>query len=679
MAILYMNARCKQILNILLHSTQHMTIDQLAQELKVSRRSAYYDVSKINLWLEEAGLPTLETERGHGLYLHRQYREKIQQMLSSQSGEDVYIYTPQERAKLIVLQILSGNKPVLVENLMECCQVSRNTIFSDLKFVTQRLQKYDLALEYSNKAGYTLKGPTIRVRALFLLYFREMLPLYRDGVLENFDLAQLSENYGKLKKIEQALGVSYVDGILQSLSALIPIMLRSPQTFDFPEGKREEWSATREYGLIRQYLPQLTGEESIYLTLHLLGSRLSVNQDLIENTSREEVMDLTRSLVSEFEKVACIVFEERQAIEQALYFHLKTSLYRYQYGIQIDSVFYDEVKRQYPELFAITKAAVKRLEKTIEVPIPDQEVACIALHFGAVLRVEDPEPSKLKILIVCVNGVSTGNMLRHEVRKLLPYAEIVGVSAAVDMVNAQNVCNLIISTVKVTSIVPVITVHPVLTELDRHTILNHRLVAPQTLTIQRDRIFQTVKKYVDPKHYEDLQEDLMRCLQGDTALLETEVKTESGLLSVLDLSRIQVVESPVSWRESIRLAGKPLLDNGSIEKRYLDTIVSQLSYYGPYMFLTEDVLLAHAKPRDGVNCLDISLAIFRQGVTFTPARQAKLVFVLAAEDQEKHLKILQDMLTLIADEKAMAQIAGSKTPGEALANIGALLAQAGEG
>ena len=678
MSVLYINARCKQILCILLNRQHRTTMEQLAQELKISRRSAYYDVSKINVWLEQAGIPPLETERGHGLFVSPEYRSCIEQLLKEPAEDEVYIYSPEERVRLIILYIMDSPKSVFVEQLMEHCEVSRNTIFNDLKEATSQLQKYDLTLFYSNRTGYAVQGDPIRCRALFLFYFREMLPLYRDGVLDIFDRELIESNCVVLKRIESELGVTYVDGALQALGALLPILFHQQEDFDFPKENREEWKKTQEYQKVRTYFPQLCEGESLYLTLHLLGSQLTTTHEPMESVCHQEIMDLVRALVSEFERVACIVFEDRKAIEQALFFHLKTSLYRYRYGIQIGSMFYDAVKDQYPELFALTKTAVRRLERSIESPIPDDEVACIALHFGAVLRVEEPQYDHLRILIVCVSGVSTGNMLKHEVRKLLPYAEIVGVSSAVDTINAQKICNLIISTIKINSIVPVITVNPILTEFDRHAILSHRLVAPKTLTIQRDRIFDAVKKYVDPKHYEALQADLTACLKGENSPLIAEAKASTGLLSILDVSRIQVHEKAASWREVIRIAGKPLLDNGSIRKEYLDTIISQLSYYGPYMFLTNDVILAHAKPEDGVNRLDISLSVFHEPVTFSALRHAKLVFILAAEDQEKHLKILQDILLLVGNDNSISRLACAKTSSEVLSDIGCLLAQSEE-
>lgn len=43
------------------------------------------------------------------------------------------------------------------------------------------------------------------------------------------------------------------------------------------------------------------------------------------------------------------------------------------------------------------------------------------------------------------------------------------------------------------------------------------------------------------------------------------------------------------------MTGKCLVQSGSIEEEYLDSIISQTMYYGPYMFITDEVMLAHAQ------------------------------------------------------------------------------------
>lgn len=676
MAMLYINARCRQILNVLLSHADYVSVNAIAKALQVSRRTVYYDIDKINLWLEQAGLSHLEIVREKGLYLSQQEREKIQTMLESDSENQVYIFSPEERIKIIICYVIYAQEAIYMEQFTDCFAVSRNTIFADLKEVAKKLKKYDLKLDYQPKQGYIILGDPVRVRALFILYFNEMETLFKSGVIRFFNQKQIQDYYHTLKKIEQTLEISYVDGVLYSIAALVPLLYQHRTAIRFTDLKQTEIVKTQEYALVQKYFPDLEPEEQIYLSLHLLGSRVNlVPDEYFESDSKTYVYDLTQSLVSEFEKVACVTFDKREELERALFVHLNTSLYRYRYGIQIGNILGDDVMNEYPDMFAITKIAVKRLEKQIELPIPDSEVAYLTLHFGGFLKIPSEENEHLRILIVCVNGISTGNMIKREVHKLLPFAEIVGVVAAVHLINAQNICDLIISTVKINSIVPSITVHPVLTELDRRSILNHRLVAPRNVEIQKERLFQIVKKYVNPADYPNLLKDLTVYIQRDMQHDVLGEEEEYNLLSILDESRICIFPDRCSWQNSVRIAGRCLLDNRSIEPKYLDTMITQLQYYGPYMFLTENVLLAHAKPEDGVNCLDVSMALFRESVWFSDSKKAKIIWVLAAEDQEKHLKILQDILTLTGDSKFLSDIENAKSSTDILVQIKSVLSE----
>lgn len=665
MAVFYINARCKQIINLLLSQTKYITIEQIAAEMKVSRRTVYYDICKVNLWLEQAELPALEVIREKGILIPHGERPLIQEMLESDEYEQVYIFSPEERVKIIICCVIYEKKAVYLEKLSDCCEVSRNTIFSDLKAVANCLEQYDLKLEYQPKKGYYLTGDPMRIRALFILYFNEMVALFNGGNIRFFRREEIEEDYERLKKVEQSLGMSYVDGALLSLAALLPVMYGDKYLLRLEGLKETKIAQTKECALVRQYFPDLAPEEQVYLSLHLLGSRVNiVPDDYFESNSKQYIHDLTSSLISEFEKVACIFFEQKEELERALFVHLNTSMYRYKFGVQIGNIIGDDVIRKYPELFALTKIAARRLEENIGFPIPDSEIAYLALHFGAFLKISRPENDRLRIMIVCVNGISTGNMLKREIQKLLPFAEIVDVRAVVDLVNVQKVCDLVISTVKIHTVVPVITVHPILTEIDRNSILNHRIIAPKSVAAQRDRLFRVVKKYVRPEDYENLLDDLTAFIQNGTEDAGQEGHQENDLMSILDVSRIHIFEHAGSWQSSIRLAGQCLLDYKSIEKRYLDTIISQLQYYGPYMFLTEDVILAHAKPEDGVNCLDLSLSVFLEPVFYSGLRKAKLVLILAAEDQEKHLRILQDILQLLSKPDFISSMEACSSPAE---------------
>ena len=179
-----------------------------------------------------------------------------------------------------------------------------------------------------------------------------------------------------------------------------------------------------------------------------------------------------------------------------------------------------------------------------------------------------------------------------------------------------------------------------------------------------------IKKYVDKSHHTELKKDIIRCFQGDTPDLDLSMTVkEYGIPECLNLSKILVTDSEINWQDSIFLAGKYLVQNGSIDKKYLDIILSQTMYYGPYMFITDHIMLAHAKPEDGVNKMDLSLAVFKNPVVFPKGKQAMILFVLAAEDQEKHLKILNDILKIAENPENTRRLTAADTKETVLAEI----------
>lgn len=665
-----LNARGKKILNLLLTRSEYVTLNSIAQALNVSKRTIYYDIEKINLWLTEQHLPELEIIRDRGIYIPSSERNLIQNLLESGNSEQVYYFSPEERVKCMICYIIYSPEAVYIEQLTECFDISRNTIFADLKIVTKQLEQYGLTLEYHPKKGYYIYGDEVRIRAVFAMCFNEMQTLFTGSCVKFFSMGQIQEYYEMLLEIEKELELDYVKESLLSIAVLIPLAYRHSRPIYFPGLKQEEVLKTKEYKAVQSHFQDLMPDEQLYLTLHLLGARINIVPDeYFESSSKTYVRDLTRELISEFEKIACISFENRKELERALFVHLNTSMYRYMFGIQIGNVFDDDIMNEYPDLFAITKIVSRRLEEELGTPIPDSEIAYLTLHFGAAIKITDPTVNQLRILIICVNGISTGNMLKHEIQKLLPFAEIIGVRAAAELMNAQEICDLIISTVKINSVVPVITVHPILTEFDRKCILNHRLIAPKNVALQRDKIFEVVKKYVDASDYEKLLNDLTAYIRSGMVEDMGRKESDYGILSVLDVSRIQISRSLSSWKQCIRAAGQCLLDNQSINRHYLDTIINQLEYYGPYMFINDDVILAHAKPEDGVHRLDTSFLILPESVTFSEYRKAKLVIILAAEDQEKHLRILQDIIALVTATDFIEQVVTCKTATEVMQMI----------
>ena len=139
MSLIYMNARCREILNILLSSDSYITLAQIAEIMKVSKRSIYYDMCRINEWLNSYGIPELETVRKKGIFINVDTKERINVIVEGGEAEENYVFSPMERIGIIICSTIYSPEPVYIDQLTDYCMVSRNTVFNDLRVVMNQL------------------------------------------------------------------------------------------------------------------------------------------------------------------------------------------------------------------------------------------------------------------------------------------------------------------------------------------------------------------------------------------------------------------------------------------------------------------------------------------------------------------------------------------------------------
>jgi mannitol operon transcriptional antiterminator len=386
-----LDTRCTTMLNLLLTHQDYVSIVEVAKTLNVSRRSIYYDLSKINEWLEAHQIGFIQVERSKGLFLSSSQREKISELLSSEIEHTYYFLQPKERMQLLLCSLLGQAEPVFVDYFCQICDVSRNTAFNDLKNVRQKLNKYELELIFEPHSGYRIEGSLIMQRALFLYYFDPIIPLLQNRAIPGFKLLNFFDSdevdsiMKQLKKVEEKLQTNYVSGMIFSLSTLMNNIIKRKESIVIDEVDVDEISQSQEFQLVKIYFPQLNVNEQIYLSMHLLGSRVQVPTK-IEQT--EDVLDLARQLVTDFELLACINFDDKEQLVSMIAHHLKMSIYRYKYGIQIGNPLMADIRTSYPDLFDLTVKASRGIKKKLGLPIPDAEIAYITMHFGRVFTPE---------------------------------------------------------------------------------------------------------------------------------------------------------------------------------------------------------------------------------------------------------------------------------------------------
>lgn len=649
-----LDSRSKDILHFILTQYEYVSLGALMKEFDISRRTTYYAIQKVNAWLSENGIAELEIERNKGIFLTNIQKHAIQTKLQEEKHMSEYVFSPLERIYIMICLMIVIDERITLEYLMNYFLVSRNTIISDLKKITKILKQYHLCMTNETKKGYQITGDAIKIRAVFFLYINMLDPFIKNEIMNLFDREDMKQYCTKLKSMEAELQVTFVEGTLETLAMLLPLMQTNAQKVRIKGISHKKLASTQECCLVKKYFPSLSDEEACYLTLHLLGSRLqSIPSDVVQYGEDEETRELTRLLVNEFKRVACVEFENQAEIERTLFAHLHTSLYRYKYGIQLGNPMMEEIMNQYAALFAITKKAAQVLSDHIGTPIPDSEIAYLTLHFGGFLRAMKTSVNILKILLVCPNGVSTGNMLKAELQTLLPNATITAAISSKEFMQGNWECDLIVSTIPLKTDLPLVVVHPIMTDVDRIQILKRSMSKTllQNRSANTKELFQIVKKYVDPGQYKNLYSDLESYIVS-LHMIESSASSlfkSHALMDFLDLTHVAIVKEPMGWEQAIHYACRTLLEEEAITENYCASIIAQLQKYGPYMFITPDVVLAHAKSEDGANQLACSLVVFQEKVVFAKKREAKIILVLSTPDAESHLAILQDINQIFSD------------------------------
>lgn len=645
--IYHLDPRCQDMLNRLLMADGYVTVQQLADEQHISRRSVYYDLCKINEWLEAAQVSQIEVERSKGIYITKSHNEEIRSLLKEIPHNTSYLFSPMERVKIIICSIMKKDKALYIEDFMSLCQVSRNTIINDLKVVSSKLSEFNLDLVYENKKGYRIHGNTVRKRTVFFLYFNSLADFYKKDILPLENREKVMQIRKKLSEIEKTLQADYVSGVLFSIAVFFASIEYRTDLMEFSESDSEEIIDTKEFKLVQEHFPDLRENEKLYLALHLLGSRLQTKPLTMMPNEDEETFDLAQSLVGEFSRLACIDFEKVEEVEQALYVHLKTSLYRYRYGIQLGNPMLDDIKNEYPELFELTKKACEYLEQQIGVPIPDGEIAYITLHFGGFMNISQQDHKELSVLIICPNGVSTGNMLRGEVHNLVPHAQKVDV-ISLNHYEKNHSYDVVISTVMIEG-EDALVVHPILTDNDRVTILRRCMKNENKNTLELDGIVNVAKKYIKEDQWNEFKEDLQRFFDGfNVDKKPMNVGSRIGFEDMLNEDTIRLCNQKLTWEDAIHYASNPLLKKGAIMPSYIESIITHTKKMGPYMMICDDVMLAHAKVEEGANRLGLAMCIFKEEVMVDTDRPIKIMLVLSAEDQLKHLRILNDIMSIFS-------------------------------
>ena len=343
--------RSQILLELLLNRSTPIIIEDICKQMNISRRTFYYVLDVLNEWLNAHQFTPLENIRGVGLQLSLVEKAAISRISKSNVGT---VYTQDERVNLLLYILLANQENLHSQNLIDFMNVSRNTLFNDLKTVREKLIGYDLDLQYVNNEGYQVLGDVIKIRTAFIythwkiIKIEELNRINSNSEFIVFNNENKLDIYNRVKEVEKRLNTSYVVGTISALSSLLNIMITIEQedvTFD---NSATYLLSTPEFDVIKQIFPELSENEMLYISLHLLGARTQIPN---ERMNMPSLSTLAVDLVNEFERISAYRFREKIKLIKQISDHLSVSYFRYKFGIYHGNPLTDHIKQEYDSIF----------------------------------------------------------------------------------------------------------------------------------------------------------------------------------------------------------------------------------------------------------------------------------------------------------------------------------------
>lgn len=135
------------------------------------------------------------------------------------------------------------------------------------------------------------------------------------------------------------------------------------------------------------------------------------------------------------------------------------------------------------------------------------------------------------------------------------------------------------------------------------------------------------------------------------------------LKEIIEKNRYSFHKGFDNWEDAVKASCKPLIDEGVIELEYVDSIIASIKKFGPYIVIAPNICIPHAQEGKGVNETAVCFMRTEEPVHFSddPEQDARLFFVLASTDNERHMKNLVNMVGLIEDQNVVEKLINSKS------------------
>ena len=693
-------------LQILIENGGSLTPQELVQRQCMSKTQAYEQIAACQYFLKSQRIAYVCPKNKRALYVDESSLRQLEELLDDVSSlkRD---FSPKGRRGFLFFEL--WKQPYLKNHqICSALQISRNTCISDIALLSGELRQAGFDVHIGSTVnGYSLTGgeEALRRALVWMLsyvgswtYPNASYPLASRLEYGYFGLpyAEISDQAKKLADAAHRMGIRISERTcLLSASVFRMWLVR--------------WRAGRYLTDCDSALSALHGQDNLYWMLHMAGvaeelenilvqrnvapvlrdkimaaeteemiraslSIASIQEDYPETLSYadKESEQAAEMLIGTLERESGALFPHSATVRRNMQRYLKGAVSRVAFGYRFYRTEETLIRRDYPCLLDMTARALAAVPPLAE-RLGGEELVALTLQYIGWMSGDAEEEDAVKadrpcVGVVCVSTVGIGGLLRTQIQQYFPEATTRFI-ALHRMKQERSGVDFFVSTLELEDKLPCLRVSALLTPSDRYRIQKQldrsQLQAGQKAELLRD-IREITKNYVDEKHLPILNTQLEQLFSDK----KIQIAKEAGnmLTDLITPQRIQCVKRVSDWRESLRLAARPLVQDKSIQESYVDAMVELVEKTGPYIVLAPGIALPHARPEAGVNRLAMALLRVEEPVWFDREKYANLFFVLASADGKSHMNALIQISHIFSKDTVLESFLQAPDP-EALWNL----------
>lgn len=643
----------------------------------LTRKQLEYGIAGINEYLENQQLPPLQRSKNGKIIVPEEVARQLDLEALNMEKQDAWL-SIEERYDIALLMLLCGQPELSLQHFITELKVSKNTVLADLKRLKEQIRPAGLFLTYSREAGYQLAGPEYSLRQQLFTVLHNMISRHGQPALVTA-IGQITKSQTEhirkvMEQIEKELKTSFTDEIMEVNCCFFALLLKRIRSgavlTELPETLRHV-AGTKEYMVLKDCLAAEginNTNETVYWTAHIQS--MKIDADLEAVAGLEEVRRAVAETIANFERIACVSFEEKENMYQLLLNHSVPALYRIRYNFHIGPDISEFVLPAYQEVHDIVKKSVAPLEKLIGMSFPEQELIYITLIFIAQTsrgEKEEKVPRRLRAMVVCQNGIAVSNFLLTSLEQIFPEIDFITCLSVQQFYQTEEPFDLVFTAVPLKTSKKQFLTEPLINQEKkkqlRKKVFDSLKNKEEIEFPQIETIFQIIKKYTNESMFQKLSREI------DTYMVQsgmTGSRHKPELKELLTESTIRIINESMGWKEAIEFAAIPLLYKNIIRYQYVETIISDIINHRQMMLVADQVMLAHAASDAGVYDVGLSLLVLPEPLMVNDYMAVKVLFVLAAPDRERHLVALNQLISILEDEEKLEIIKQAKTADEIL-------------